>query len=803
MTSSTDIPDAADVDRTSPEESLLEASSEVVVSAHASMDEGVGEVPTNGASGGSNGASDSSPHGSETPAALLVTTDQQVSGNQEPGATLAKTTKAAPKNGKLPASSNVERAVPPDSVPTVPAQRTSEAVKKPARKSTEPAAKADGKAPVKSILAPPKSISARSRSAGAGSKQAGSSAPDVVPPAKPDANAVAAANGSALRTDSAPQPAKLRGLNYDPALADKAVQAKNLLTDRRFLKMAKTLMRFSLECCADKVLTSRREDEQGTRRMRARRLREALCDLGPTFIKLGQFLSVRRDCLSQEMADELAVLQDRVPPFAFDLVRKSITSELGASPQDLFAEFDEKPIASASIGQVHRAVLKDGRPVVVKVQRPDLANRFYQDLGCMRLLAKWGLLIKPEGQWQSWLELSDEFGRNLFQEINYLQEGRNADRVRTMLKDHEDIRIPRVYWKYTGRRVLTLEYLPGTKVDRIEVLERQGVNLSKIGNQLVSCYLEMVLMHGFFHADPHAGNISIDSDGKIILYDFGMIGEISDEQREALTGCISSVIQKDTEQLIKNLKLLGIVKPDAQTGPIMRTVQPFIDYYAGKSVKDLDFTHLESDIDRITDDKALMLPPTLAYVLRAGTSLEGIARTLRPNFSFVEAAKPALKKWVMSKPHAAASVVKVFINGNLKIGEEVILKLANGKPADQQTKSTKVEKPSKIAGAKPVVPALSPPVPSNSDELSEMKARIHMLETRLKDESSERWRFGAIGMVILFSTGIALLPVCRPYLHYFLIGNGVMGAIIIWHLMTNIGLDKSSTKNGTSRGQRR
>lgn len=589
---------------------------------------------------------------------------------------------------------------------------------------------------------------------------------------------------------------------YDPELADRAVKAKNLLTDQRFLRVSKTLMRFSLECCAEKVMTTKGETEVETRQRSAARLRQALVDLGPTFIKLGQFLSVRRDCLSVEMADELALLQDKVPPFPFDLVRKTIVSELGAPPEEIFQSFDEKPIASASIGQVHTAVLSDGRPVVVKVQRPDLARRFYQDLGCMRLLAKMGLLIKPDGPWQSWIELSDEFGRNLFQEINYLQEGRNADRVRTMLKDQPEIRIPRVYWKYTGRRVLTLEYMPGTKIDQVKELEAKGYDLGKIGNQLVSSYLEMVLMHGFFHADPHAGNLCVGPDGRIIIYDFGMMGEITDEQRDCITGCIGAVIKKDTEELVGHLKRLGIVKTDAQMAPIVRTVQPFIDYYAGKEVKDLDFTDLEHDIDQIAFDRALVLPPTLAYLLRAGTSLEGIARTLKPNFSFVEAAKPPLKRWLMSRPHQASSLVKIFINGNLAIGRDAILKLANGKSSETQTKSTKNDKPGKLSSAKPTAsPATLPG--ANQEELTELRSRVVMLENQLKFQANQRYILGAMAVWMVFSTATAFLPQTVPYATYFLIGNGVMGAIIMWHLVTHLRPDKSPTKKGSSRGQRR
>jgi predicted unusual protein kinase regulating ubiquinone biosynthesis (AarF/ABC1/UbiB family) len=419
----------------------------------------------------------------------------------------------------------------------------------------------------------------------------------------------------------------------------------------------------------------------------------------------------------------------------------------------------------------------------------------------MRLLARWGLLLKPEGQWQSWMELSDEFGRNLFQEIDYIHEGRNADRVRTMLKDLPEIQIPRVYWKYTGRRVLTLEYCPGIKIDHVAELEERGFNPAKIGNQLVNSYLEMVLMHGFFHADPHAGNLCIAPDGRIIIYDYGMMGEITDEQREGITGCIAAVIKKDTEELVRNLKNLGIIRGDAPTAPILRTLQPFIDYYAGKAVKELDFSDLEHDIDQITYDRALNLPPTLAYLLRAGTSLEGIARTLKPNFSFVEAAKPPLKKWVMSRPHHAASLVKVFINGNLSIGQEVLSKLANGKPSDAQTKPTKSDKPGKIA-SKPTA-VLSAPASGNSEELSDLKSRIFMLENQLNAQAKERYMLAAMALWLLFSAVLGIPSQLHPYVIYFLIGNGVMGAIIMWHLVKHLRLDKTPTKKGTSRGQRR
>ena len=432
-------------------------------------------------------------------------------------------------------------------------------------------------------------------------------------------------------------------------------------------------------------------------RRRARRMTRTLLEMGPTFIKLGQFLSVRRDILSTEMAEELALLQDKVPPFEIDEVKAIIERDLGGPPDKLFAHFEENTIASASIGQVHRATLHDGTRVVIKVQRPDLAIRFNQDLGYMRMVVKLGMALRPSGEWDSWLKLSDEFGRTLFRELDYLQEGKNADRLRQILKDHDEIRVPRVFWKHTGKRVLTLEYIPGTKVDNLEALRNSGMDLIDIGNKLVSCYLDQVLLHGFFHADPHAGNMAIDEYGNVVLYDFGMIGEISEEQREAITGCIAAVIKRDTDELVKHLKVLEIVRDEAGIEPIKRAIAPFIDYYAGTRIMDLDFSHLEDDIDQVAAERALRMPPNLAYLLRAGSSVEGIARTLHPDFSFVDAAKPSMRKWVMQRPEQAAKVLKLMGGDYAGMIKAAWQRLVNNKASEggEFLESTRIVRPEK------------------------------------------------------------------------------------------------------------
>ena len=391
---------------------------------------------------------------------------------------------------------------------------------------------------------------------------------------------------------------------YDAALADEYVKLRRLAFDDRFWRMSKLIVSYAKETAKNKWLPDRKIPETERKRELAIRFRVALVELGPTFIKLGQFLSVRRDLLPPEMADELATLQDNVPPFPADLAIKTIAAELGQEPEKLFLEFDNIPMASASIGQVHRARLHDGREVVVKVQRPDLAAKFYQDLGYTRSLIRWGRRIKPDGDWDGWLALSDEFGRSLFSEIDYLQEGKNADRMRINLRDSARIRIPRVIWKYTGRHVLAFEYAPGIKIDHINELKERNFDLVEIGNQLVYAYLEQVLIHGYFHADPHAGNLAIDDDGRIIIYDFGMVGEISEAQRLAIAGCVTSVIDKNGEDVAQYLVELGVLKADANKAPVVRTLSPFIDYYAGKSVHDLDLTNIERDIDQIALERA-------------------------------------------------------------------------------------------------------------------------------------------------------------------------------------------------------
>ncbi len=415
-----------------------------------------------------------------------------------------------------------------------------------------------------------------------------------------------------------------------------------LLCQRRFWSVIVILLRFLLIAAKDRFFDARQDNLSG-QRLKARRVRQLLIELGPTFIKVGQFLSMRRDALPLEIADELSFLQDRLPPLSLADVRSTIKAELAADPEQLFFQFDEVPIASASIGQVHRVVLKDGRAAIVKVQRAGLSTLFYQDLGYMRLLAKVGGAL-GWCQTHYWLALSDEFGAKLFAEIDYLKEGRNADRMRAVLRAYPQVVIPRVHWKYTGRKVITLDYVPGVKVDRVEELKVLGVNLKSVANLLVECYLEQVVSSGFFHADPHAGNLAVDAHGNLIIYDFGMMSELTEGERAALSACVKAVCRKDVAVLTQALVDLGVIRERKFADQFGRALKPLMEYYYGTDILALDFKAVETEVEALVASNAFCLPPALAYLLRTGSSLEGLARTLRPNFSFAQAAAPFVRR---------------------------------------------------------------------------------------------------------------------------------------------------------------
>ncbi|OWM62816.1 hypothetical protein CDL15_Pgr020110 [Punica granatum] len=384
------------------------------------------------------------------------------------------------------------------------------------------------------------------------------------------------------------------------------------------------------------------EKQKNRRRKTASWLRERVLQLGPTFIKLGQLSSTRSDLFPHEFVDELAKLQDRVPAFSPKKARAFIEKELGAPVDILFKEFEDQPIAAASLGQVHRAVLHNGERVVVKVQRPGLKRLFDIDLKNLKLIAEYFQRSETlGGPTRDWIGIYEECATILYQEIDYINEGKNADKFRRDFRNVKWVRVPLVYWDYTASKVLTLEYVPGVKINRLDMLDSRGYDRSRISSRAIEAYLIQILKTGFFHADPHPGNLAIDVDEAIIYYDFGMMGEIKSFTRERLLELFYSVYEKDAKKVMKALIDLGALQPTGDLSAVRRSVQFFLDNLLSQTTdQQQTLAAIGEDLFAIAQDQPFRFPSTFTFVIRAFSTLEGIGYILDPDFSFVKIAAP-------------------------------------------------------------------------------------------------------------------------------------------------------------------
>ncbi len=385
------------------------------------------------------------------------------------------------------------------------------------------------------------------------------------------------------------------------------------------------------------------------RRARAIWIRETLLHLGPTFIKVGQFFSTRADLFPSEYVEELAKLQDRVPSFSYEQVAAIVQQELGKPIAQIYSYFDPTPLAAASLGQVHRAKLKTGEEVVVKVQRPGLTRLFTIDLEICRGIAeffqyrtRWG------GSGRDWIGIYEECRRTLWEEVDYLNEGRNADTFRRNFRDMPQIAVPRVYWRYTSHRLLTLEYLPGIKISDYEALSAAGLDRKALARLGAESYLRQLIKDGFFHADPHPGNIAVKPDGTLIFYDFGMMGRIRPDIKEKLRGMLAAVVSKNAELVVGSLVELGVLVPTADMTPVRRSVQYMLDHFMDKPFSGrpdaLSVAAISEDLYELAYDQPFRFPATFTFVMRALTTLEGLGKGLDPEFNFMEVAKPFVEE---------------------------------------------------------------------------------------------------------------------------------------------------------------
>lgn len=369
-------------------------------------------------------------------------------------------------------------------------------------------------------------------------------------------------------------------------------------------------------------------------------IRNTLLDLGPTFIKVGQLFSTRADIFPGEYVEELAKLQDKVPAFSYEQVEATIEKELGKKIPELFHNFEPIPLAAASLGQVHKAVLHTGESVVVKVQRPGLKKLFEIDLQILKGITRYFQNHPKWGRGRDWLGIYEECCRILWEEIDYLNEGRNADTFRRNFRGYDWVNVPRIYWRYATSRVLTLEYLPGIKISQYEALEAAGLDRKAIARQGAQAYLLQLLNSGFFHADPHPGNIAISASGALIFYDFGMMGRIKSNVREGLMQTLFGIAQKDGDRVVQSLIDLGAIAPTDDMGPVRRSVQYMLDHFMDKPFENQSVAAISDDLYEIAYNQPFRFPATFTFVMRAFSTLEGVGKGLDPEFNFMEVAKP-------------------------------------------------------------------------------------------------------------------------------------------------------------------
>ena len=378
-------------------------------------------------------------------------------------------------------------------------------------------------------------------------------------------------------------------------------------------------------------------------------VRLALEQLGPTFVKLGQILSTRPDLLPEPYRQELAKLQDSAAPVPGATIADVIRCELGAAPSEIFASFESQPLASASLGQAHAATLSDGTDVVVKVRRPNVVEQIEQDLEIIRNLA-----ARASHHWEAAADydlpgIADEFARTLRAELDYLQEGRNAERFAANFAADEGIHIPRVYWETTTSRTLTLERITGIKVSDLPGLDAAGIDRPALATRAARTVAKMSFEDGFFHADPHPRNLFIESGGRIGLIDFGMVGEINPQRREELGTLLIALARQDPRHYASALADLAAARGTVDIEALSTDLAPVMKLTAGKALSEIPVGALISELVAIIRRHHLQLPSELALLLKMLVMIEGMGVQLDPQFQLAQVIEPYARHLVANR----------------------------------------------------------------------------------------------------------------------------------------------------------
>ena len=403
------------------------------------------------------------------------------------------------------------------------------------------------------------------------------------------------------------------------------------------------------------------------------RLRHTLERLGPTFVKLGQVASTRPDLIPEDVIHELRKLQDDVAPFPDAEAFAMIERELGAPIDDLFAEFERTPIAAASLGQVYCGVLADGSPVCVKIQRPNVEEIVDTDLDILRTQARFVSQHSELAERYDVVEITDEFANAVRGELDYLAEAANCERLKEAFADDETVRFPAVYWEFTTHHVLTMERLFGLPFNRPERLTEAGQNRNELAKIGIYCYLEQIFVQGFYHADPHPGNLFALEDGTVGFTDFGRCGTISKVGREQLADLFMAIIDDDAGLAVDTLLNAAGNPGDIDVAELERDVSRLITKYYNKSLAQIQIGELIGEVLDLVRDHHLMLSSELAMLLTTLVVLEGLGRLLDPNFDFVAVTTPFARKITTARmsPQALSRSFSQSLRRLVHVGQEI------------------------------------------------------------------------------------------------------------------------------------
>ena len=436
-------------------------------------------------------------------------------------------------------------------------------------------------------------------------------------------------------------------LEYDPAAITRIYAGHPQRLIRRLWQTLVPIGLLLLGVGFDWLFQLLKDEERA--RARARECAELLVDLGPAFIKAGQALSTRPDIVPPLLLEELSQLQDQLPGFESDLAMACIEEDLGAPVAELYAELERDPISAASLGQVHRGVLHNGQKVAVKVQRPGLREQITLDLYIVRNIAAW--LNSNIGLIRSDLvALIDELGRRVFEEMDYLNEAANAEKFRDLHSHNPRIAVPCIHREVTSRRVLTMEWIDGVKLTNLDAVRELGIDPDDMVEVGVNCSLQQLLEHGFFHADPHPGNLLALKDGRLCYLDFGMMSEVSRESRTGLIQAVVHLVNRNFGKLSKDFVTLGFLAEDVNLEPIVPAFEKVFSQALQAGVNRMDFKAVTDDMSGVMYKFPFRVPPYYALIIRSLVTLEGIALSVDPEFKILGAAYPYFARRLMEDP---------------------------------------------------------------------------------------------------------------------------------------------------------